>query len=398
MKFSVVISAYNVEAFMENILECLLRQTYEDFQVIVVDDCATDATGELADQFVGKFADRAVPYQVIHKPVNQGLSMARNTGLDHADGEYVLFWDGDDLVEDNTLETIAQALGEYTVDFLVYGYTEDYYKGDEVSYRVKKSPEEHFFVENFGEINPAQESQAQSTAQTSATGALGPEALVRAFPYITELEQETMFGYAWNKVFRREFLLEHNLRYQTITHVEDVLFNLQVVEHMESMLAIEDNLYHYCNRGQARLTSKYLPEYFDLQKKRYTAFLSLQKEKMHWAEDTQQPMTGREIAHWQQQVKDTMAAAYFRAFQSSMVREIAHGTKKKDILAMAERERTGKLYPELKDHLNTESRMAKILYAPLAKGKFATAYYRGKLICFVQKYFAGTYAKLKQNR
>lgn len=398
MKFSVVISAYNVEAFVGNILECLLRQTYEDFQVIVVDDCATDATGELADRFADAFAQKKIHYQVIHKPVNQGLSMARNTGLEHADGEYVLFWDGDDLVEDNTLETIAQALGEYTVDFVVYGYTEDYYKGDEVSYRVKKSPKTHFFAENLGEKSPAQESQAQSTAQTPATEALEPESLVRAFPYITQLEQETMFGYAWNKVFRREFLLEHNLRYQTITHVEDVLFNLQVAEHMESMLAIEDNLYHYCNRGQARLTSKYLPEYFDLQKKRFTAFLSLQEEKRHWAEDTHQPMTGREISRWQQQVKETMAAAYFRTFQSSMVREIAHGTKKKDILAMAEREQSGELYPELKDYLNTESKMAKILYSPVAKGKFSQAYSRGKLICFVQNHFAGLYAKLKQNR
>ena len=377
MKFSVVIAAYNVETFIGNLLQCLLEQTYSDFEVIVVDDCATDGTGKLVDQFATKFQQKSTPYQVIHKPVNQGLSMARNTGLDHANGEYVLFWDGDDLVEDNSLETIAKALDNRIVDFLVYGYTEDYYKGDEVTYRVEKSPERHCFAKD----------KVQET-----------ESLAKAFPYITNLEQQTMFGYAWNKVFRREFLLEHNLRYETITHVEDILFNLQVVDHMESMLSIEDSLYHYCNRGQARLTSKYLPEYFDLQKKRFTAFLSLQEEKIQWAVDTKQPITHEEVAIWKQQVMETMAAAYFRAFQSAITREINHGTSKKDILAMAEMEQNQELYQSLKAHINTDSKMAKLLYLPLAKGDFAKAHSRGKLICFVQKHFAGLFAKLKQHR
>ncbi|MDD6195023.1 MAG: glycosyltransferase family 2 protein [Lachnospiraceae bacterium] len=369
MKFSVVIAAYNVENYIGSLLQCLLGQTYSDFEVIVVDDCATDGTAKLVDEFADEFASKSIPYQVIHKPVNEGLSMARNTGLESAKGEYVLFWDGDDLVEDNALEVIAGALDGRTVDFIVYGYTEDYYKGDEVSYRVEKSPGNYF-----------------------------AKPLVHAFPYITKLEQQTMFGYAWNKVFRREFLVEHNLRYETITHVEDILFNLQVAERMESMLCIEDNLYHYINRGQERLTSKYLPEYFDLQKKRFRAFLALQNQKIQWAKETNQPISQEEIATWQQQVMETMAAAYFRTFQSAITREINHGTSKKDILAMAEREQNEPLYQQLRDHLNTESKMAKTLYAPLANGDFAKAYSRGKLICFVQKHFAGLFAKLKQHR
>lgn len=396
MKFSVVIAAYNVENYIGNLLQCLLGQTYSDFEVIVVDDCATDGTGKLVDEFATKFKQKCIPYQVIHKPVNGGLSMARNTGLESAKGEYVLFWDGDDLVEDNTLEVISESIGEHHIDFAVYGYTEDYYKGDEVSCRVEKSPERHCFAKCTVQETQSQQSQTRNRVQPFPREEA--EALAKAFPYITNLEQQTMFGYAWNKVFRRDFLLEHNLRYETITHVEDVLFNLQVARHMESMLSIEDNLYRYCNRGQARLTSKYLPEYFDLQKKRFTAFLSLQEEKIQWAVGTKQPITQEEIATWQQQVMETMAAAYFRTFQSAITREVNHGTSKKDILAMAEGEKHEPLYRQLRNHLNTQSKMAKVLYAPLANGDFAKAYVRGKLICFVQKHFAGLFAKLKQHR
>lgn len=397
MKFSVVIAAYNVENYIGNLLQCLLEQSYSDFEVIVVDDCATDGTGKRVDEFATKFKQKCIPYQVIHKPVNEGLSMARNTGLESAKGEYVLFWDGDDLVEDHTLEVIAESIGAHHIDFAVYGYTEDYYKGDEVSYRVEKSPEKHYFAKCVAwesQLQPGKSLDKENAFQQNEEA----EPLVGAFPYITNLEQQTMFGYAWNKVFRREFLLEHNLRYETITHVEDVLFNLQVAEYMESMLCIEDNLYHYINRGQARLTSKYLPEYFDLQKNRFRTFLALQNQKIQWAKDTHQPMTQEEIATWQQQVMETMAAAYFRTFQSAITREINHGTSKRDVLAMAEGEKHEPLYRQLRSHLNTQSKMAKLLYAPLANGNFAKAYVRGRLICFVQKHFAGLFAKLKQHR
>ena len=167
---------------------------------------------------------------------------------------------------------------------------------------------------------------------------------------------------------------------------------------MESMLCIEDNLYHYINRGQARLTSKYLPEYFELQKKRFTEFLTLQNNKINWAKETDQPISPEEIQLWQQQVMETMAAAYFRTFQSAITREINHGTSKRDVLAMAEGEKHEPLYRQLRSHLNTQSKMAKLLYAPLANGNFSKAYVRGRLICFVQKHFAGLFAKLKQHR
>lgn len=377
-KFSVVLPAYNVENYIEKALQCLLQQTTDDFEVIVVDDCATDATGELVDAYQDAFAEKKISYTVIHKPENQGLSMARNTGMDQATGEYILFWDTDDVYEKTALEMIKSAMRERKPDMLVYGYTEDYYKNENMSYRVEKMPKSHYFSGQTGN-------------------------LPLAYRYITDLEQQTMFGYAWNKAYRLGFLREQKLRFETITHIEDVLFNMEVAKHMQSMQTVPYMLYHYCNRGQARLTAKYLPQYFALQKQRFETFLSLQEEKMMQCrqgagEQCEEQLELADIEEWEQKVKETMAGAYFRAFQSFMVREITHRTPKRQILQQANAEMESELYQKLRTSLAREGKVAKVLYQPLADGKMKTAYARAKLICFVQTHFPGVFAKLKQNR
>ncbi len=375
MKFSVVLSAYNVENYIEKTLQCLLQQTYHDFEVILVDDCATDTTGQIADHYQMNFKQLGVPYTVIHKPENEGLSMARNTGMDHAKGEYVFFFDTDDLLETTMFETIEKALGTNRPDVFIFGFFEDYYKQESLTYRVEKMPESHFFSN--------QERK---------------ERFYAAFPYITKLEQQTIFGYAWNKAYRLEFLKEKNLRFDTVTHIEDVLFNIGVAKNMQSMQTVPYMLYHYCNRGQVRLTGKYLPQYFELQKRRFEEFLSMQQEKISVCRRRPGEMDETGIQTWEQDLMGAMAGAYFRAFQSFMVREIAHGTPKRQIMQKANAETEGILYQQLCKSLSQEGKVAKILYRPLADGRINVAYTRAKFICFVQRHFPGLFAKLKQNR
>lgn len=128
IKFSVVISAYNVEEYLPGLLQDLLEQTYNNFEVILVDDCATDQTGAVAESYLQAFRGKQADYVVIHKPENEGLSMARNTGISHAAGDYILFLDADDGVEKTLLERLYHALDEQPADMVVFGYTEDYYQ------------------------------------------------------------------------------------------------------------------------------------------------------------------------------------------------------------------------------------------------------------------------------
>ena len=91
MKVSVVIPVYNVRLYLERCVQSVLRQTYKDLEIILVDDGSKDDSGKLCDQLA--LSDQRI--RVIHQE-NQGLSGARNTGIRQATGEYIIFLDSDD--------------------------------------------------------------------------------------------------------------------------------------------------------------------------------------------------------------------------------------------------------------------------------------------------------------
>lgn len=102
---SVIIPAYNVEAYLSGTLDSLLAQTFEDFEIIVVNDCSPDGLSAIAH----RYALRDGRVRVIDKPVNEGTMEARRTGYEAARGEYIVFCDGDDVMPANAL---AQMLSE----------------------------------------------------------------------------------------------------------------------------------------------------------------------------------------------------------------------------------------------------------------------------------------------
>ena len=99
-----------------------MMQSYDNFEVIIVDDCSPDNSCEIAKSFMNR-DDR---FTYIRHEKNQGVSAARNTGIEHATGDYILFLDPDDLYEKNLLRVCAAALKRNPVDVLVYSFTEDY--------------------------------------------------------------------------------------------------------------------------------------------------------------------------------------------------------------------------------------------------------------------------------
>lgn len=116
-KLSIIIPAYNVAGYLEKCLDSILVQTFEEFEVILVDDGSTDSTPDICDGYAKK--DGRI--HVIHKP-NEGVSAARNTGIEIAVGEYFLFFDGDDFVEPYTCEELYQLAKDKQVDTILYGY------------------------------------------------------------------------------------------------------------------------------------------------------------------------------------------------------------------------------------------------------------------------------------
>ena len=114
---TIIVPVYQVYQYLGECVESLIHQTYTDLEIILIDDGSTDGSELLCDEY----ARRDDRIKVIHQK-NQGTSGARNTGLDHADGEYVAFVDSDDFVAPVYIETLHKLLRKYRADVAVCAY------------------------------------------------------------------------------------------------------------------------------------------------------------------------------------------------------------------------------------------------------------------------------------
>ena len=126
ISFSLIVPCYNVQDYLEQCINSILAQTYQNFEVILVDDGSTDSTPELCDRLALSDA-RILPY---HKK-NGGLSDARNYGIERANGDYYVFVDSDDFIAESALEHFAFIISRSHPDVLLTRLTE-YYGNDNI--------------------------------------------------------------------------------------------------------------------------------------------------------------------------------------------------------------------------------------------------------------------------
>lgn len=122
---SVIVPVYNCKEYLPRCIESILNQTYPQIQLVLVDDGSSDGSGEICDAF----ATEDGRIQVIHQK-NQGVSAARNAGLDAASGEYLLFVDSDDHIAADTIETSVNGFVDDTIDVVIFGVTKIQGKGN----------------------------------------------------------------------------------------------------------------------------------------------------------------------------------------------------------------------------------------------------------------------------
>ena len=117
MFFSILVPVYNVEKYIKICLDSLLAQDFRDFEIILIDDGSTDKSGEICDQYAA--IDKRI--KVIHKK-NEGLLLARRTGISAAKGKYLMHCDSDDYIALNTLREIYNSIIEKNYDMVMFGY------------------------------------------------------------------------------------------------------------------------------------------------------------------------------------------------------------------------------------------------------------------------------------
>ena len=120
-KVSVIIPVYNVQDFLAKCIESVINQTINDIQIILVDDGATDNSGQICDEYAKK--DKRIT--VIHKQ-NQGLGFARNTGLDVANGDYIFFLDSDDWILPYSIKELYEIAKQNNADIVCYNFFKVY--------------------------------------------------------------------------------------------------------------------------------------------------------------------------------------------------------------------------------------------------------------------------------
>jgi len=151
--FSVIIPLYNKEKFVEKTLQSVLSQTFDDYEIIVVDDCSTDKSLDIVTNF------KADKLKIIKHQNNKGLSAARNTGIKNASSEYIAFIDADDTWEPFFLEKISELVHKFPdAGIFASGYEEKYPNGRalDVHKNLDFAPGEMNIVADFFKANAHQ--------------------------------------------------------------------------------------------------------------------------------------------------------------------------------------------------------------------------------------------------
>lgn len=234
--FSIVMPAYGVEKYIEKAIKSIQKQTYTDWELIVVDDCTPDKSAKLAQ----RFAEKDERIRVIHHEKNQGLSLARNSGLKEARGEYIWFMDPDDYVDGDVLSKVKDSLEKNPAEVVLFGLVEEYYdRRGKLEYTHTICPQEKLYDRQ--------------------------EELRKAVIY---LERQTLYGYAWNKIYHLGYIRQMRFQYENVTLIEDFLFNVKYFMDIKRLNILGIAPYHYAKRLCANLTNKFVPEYFALHRQR----------------------------------------------------------------------------------------------------------------------------------
>lgn len=223
-KISVVIPVYGVEKYINQMLDSIRRQTFQDFEVVFVDDGSPDNCPKILD----KFAEEDKRYHIIHQG-NGGVSKARNTGIVNATGEYLYLADSDDWLEDHALEDLWKAAQSTNAD-LIYG--------DWISEKTNKSEVVICFPHDF-----VTEDQATLQALQYACNNFRKIRVKRPeFDYIRHLG-----GAPWHYMVKRSIVTDNNLLFDvTVKGIgDDILFALQLYEHVRKVAYIQKIIYHY---------------------------------------------------------------------------------------------------------------------------------------------------------
>lgn len=218
---SVIVPVYQVRAYLSECLTSLLRQDYQNLEILVIDDCSSDGSLELAKEFEARDAR----FKVVRNERNMGLGATRNVGLDLATGKYILFLDSDDQLKPNSLGYLLKLAERTEADVLRYHFTTYRYCQDDVNIINKSEVEAADYGVGFEVVSE------------------GKKAILSYFTC-------GLFA-VWLGLYRRNFLERNKIRFPEGLLYEDVAFSMEAIFQAKRFVATRQTAYIYRVRGKS---------------------------------------------------------------------------------------------------------------------------------------------------
>ena len=215
---SVIVPIYGVEQYLERCIKSIQNQTYNNLEILLVDDGSPDNCGEICD----KYAEKDSRIRVIHKQ-NGGLSDARNAGIEVASGEYYFLLDSDDWIHKQTIEIMMRMITDNNCDLAICGY-QYAYEGKE--YADKKLN----LTDVLGQYKKVNSYRAQEI-------------------YFTNPDKRLEYTVAWNKIYHKD--LFKNIRYPKGKVHEDEFTTFKLLHEAGNIGIIKEPLYYYFVRNDS---------------------------------------------------------------------------------------------------------------------------------------------------
>lgn len=255
---TVVLSIYNVAPYLNRCIESVVGQTYQNLEILLIDDGSPDNCPAICDEWAQK--DSRI--RVIHKQ-NAGLGMARNTGIENATGEYICFFDSDDYIAPETIEKAYTLAEKEESDVVVFGY-----HGVDNQNNVKYS---------FAPNHPKKVFTGTEVLEEFFPDFMAPN------PH--KKEPRRFYMSAWVLLYSTELVHECGWKFVSERQIiaEDVYSMLTLFPYVNKVAVLSEALYYYCDNG-ASLSRGYRPDRYEKIKHFYGECMKVCKE-MNYSEE-----------------------------------------------------------------------------------------------------------------
>lgn len=218
-KVSVIVPVYNASSYIPQCIESLLNQTYQNIEIILINDGSTDDSLSICESYAEK--DRRI---IVHSIKNSGVSTARNVGMNIATGDYITFVDSDDWAELNMLEYAVTKLKKTESDIVIWSYFKNYYKNE---VKLPLIPGGNQVFDHEKDI-------------------LYLKAIYGRYDENIVITEGVSVGTVWCKLYKKDLLDKNNLKFiPALTRAQDTVFSINAFSYAKKISYFDENLYHY---------------------------------------------------------------------------------------------------------------------------------------------------------